>query len=70
MMISIEHLGLSWNELMKLPIYQRRFMLMKKKERYDEKEEELSELSQNKNGKNSYSGEALKQKMKNNEIPN
>lgn len=69
-MATVKNLQITYSDAMKMPTYQRRFMLLKNKEYYEREEEELDNRISKKKGKNSISGDALKNKLRNNEIPN
>jgi len=53
----------------KIPTYQRRYMLMRLNDKYEERQEEIANQRTQVKGKKSISGDALKAKFKTKEIP-
>jgi hypothetical protein len=60
------------SEILAMPTYERRFHLAILKKALDDDEGQETDVSYKQDGRKveSFSGEALKQKLKNNEIPN
>jgi len=65
---------MSYGDVMNMPVYERRFFINMFKMEMENRRERVEEAGNNVNGKGrrskKISGEALKTKMKNNEIPN
>ncbi len=68
--ICMSHLKISYSDLMLMPTYERRFYIQLYKEELDKETERLENAKSNSNvkGSRTVSGEALKAKMRNNEI--
>lgn len=66
--VCMEIFNMSYKEVLDMPVYVRKFMIgLKIKER--QKESEKFEMSQKKGGYSKISGDTLKNKINNNEIP-
>lgn len=71
----MRRLEMSYSDIMRMPTFERRFYIQMYREEMEKQEEELKEIKNNKKsgGKgtrsSTISGEALKSRMKNNQIP-
>jgi hypothetical protein len=68
----MERLNMQRSEVMAMPTYERRFHLAILKKAMEQDEESEADVSYREDGRKveSFTGDALKQKLKNNEIPN
>lgn len=72
----MKHLEISYSDIMSMPVYERRFYIEMFKDEMEIKKEKMEEITKNRSSGSkgtrttTVSGEQLKTKLRNNQIPN